>query len=100
LGLNATREIRPLAAGAFAAIIWGWGLSQWPQLLPSGLTVYAGAAPSATLITELVIIGVIAALVGPAFLLLFRLAQGGTLVEDETCAALTPETDQGRARQT
>lgn len=81
---RATRWIRPLAAGAFAAIIWGWGVSQWPALLPPSLTVPTAAAPPTTLITELVIVGVIVVVVGPAFVLLFRLASRDLLAEEQT----------------
>ena len=28
------RGARPLAVGAVAAVIWGWGVAQWPYLLP------------------------------------------------------------------
>ena len=39
----------PLAVGAVAAVIWGWGVAQWPYLLPETLTIADAAAPSATL---------------------------------------------------
>jgi cytochrome d ubiquinol oxidase subunit II len=78
---------RPLAALAVAAVIWGWAVAQYPYLLPPRLTVAAAAAPSATLGTELVVVGVIAVLVAPSFALLFRLAQAGRLGGAEATGA-------------
>jgi cytochrome d ubiquinol oxidase subunit II len=81
LWLDVTRLIRPLAALAVAAVIWGWAISQYPDLLPPRLTIAQAAAPSATLATELVVVGIIVVLVAPSFALLFRLAQSGKLAE-------------------
>lgn len=38
-----TRPMRMLAAGAFAAIIWGWGVAQYPLMLPPRLSISAAA---------------------------------------------------------
>ena len=46
---GARRGARPLAVGAVGAVIWGWGVAQYPYLLPKTLTIADGAAPSATL---------------------------------------------------
>ena len=78
---DVTRLVRPLAALAVAAVIWGWAISQYPHLLPPRLTIARAAAPSATLVTELVVVGIIVVLVAPSFALLFRLAQSGKLAE-------------------
>ena len=40
---------RIAAVVAVAAVIWGWGVAQWPYLLPTSLTIEHGAAPSGTL---------------------------------------------------
>jgi cytochrome bd ubiquinol oxidase subunit II len=82
--LDITRLIRPLAALAVAAVIWGWAIGQYPYLLPPRLTIARAAAPRATLVTELVVVAIIAVLVAPSFALLFRLAQSGKLGEAET----------------
>ncbi len=42
--------LRPLAVGAVAMVVWGWGVAQHPYLLPpeggsAGLTIDAAAAP-------------------------------------------------------
>ena len=36
---GARRGARPLAVGAVAAVIWGWGVAQHPYLLPQTLTI-------------------------------------------------------------
>jgi cytochrome d ubiquinol oxidase subunit II len=75
------RGVRPLAVGAVAAVIAGWGVAQWPYLLPETLTISAAAAPSATLIGVLVVFGVAVLVVLPAIGLLFVLVQRN-LVEE------------------
>jgi len=66
------------------AVVWGWGVGQYPTLLPgTGLTLLNGSAPHATLI---VLVGVSVAavlLVGPGVLLLFRL-HGRQLLQSDT----------------
>jgi cytochrome d ubiquinol oxidase subunit II len=64
---------RPLAVLAVATVVWGWGVAQYPYLLPRSLTITAGAAPSGTLTTLFAIFGAAAAIVAPSLLLLFRL---------------------------
>ncbi|HXS61910.1 MAG TPA: cytochrome d ubiquinol oxidase subunit II [Streptosporangiaceae bacterium] len=78
---DVTRLVRPLAALAVAAVILGWAISQYPHVLPPRLTIAAAAAPSGALATELVVVGIIAVLVAPSFVLLFRLASSGRLAE-------------------
>ena len=80
---GARRGTRPLAVGAVAAVVWGWGIAQHPYLLPETLKISAGAAPSATLTTILVVFGVAVVLVLPALGLLFTLAQRGVVEETE-----------------
>ncbi len=79
-----TRWLRYLAAGAFAAMLSGWAVAQYPAMLPGSLSIYTAAAPTSSLVTELVVVGVIALIVLPSFLLLFRLSQRGLLAEEET----------------
>ena len=40
------RGARPLAVGAVVAVIWGWGVAQYPYLLPQTLTIEQGPAPA------------------------------------------------------
>ncbi|HEU5062680.1 MAG TPA: cytochrome d ubiquinol oxidase subunit II [Solirubrobacterales bacterium] len=67
--------LRPLAGGAFVAVIWGWGVAQFPYLLPTSLRIDQAAAPDATLTIVLVVFGVAAVLVLPSLFLLYSLAQ-------------------------
>lgn len=75
------RGARPLAVGAVAAVIGGWGVAQWPYLLPEKLTISAAAAPSATLTGLLIVFGVAVLIVLPAIGLLFTLAQRNLIEE-------------------
>jgi cytochrome d ubiquinol oxidase subunit II len=43
------RVARVAAAAQVALILWGWGLAQYPYLLPPDLTIAAAAAPRVTL---------------------------------------------------
>jgi cytochrome d ubiquinol oxidase subunit II len=78
---GAQRGARVLAAGAVAAVIWGWAVAQHPYLLPPSLTVSAAAAPSATLETVLGVFVVAVLIVLPSLGLLFTLVQRN-LVEE------------------
>jgi cytochrome d ubiquinol oxidase subunit II len=72
---GARRGARALAAGAVAALVWGWGVAQHPYLLPQKLTIAAGAAPGPTLSGLLIVFGVAVVVVLPALVLLFVLVQ-------------------------
>lgn len=83
LALGRSRGLRPLSALGVAAVVWGWGVAQYPTLLPgTGLTLANGSAPHASLIALIVVFIVAALLVGPSFLLLFWL-HGRRLLESE-----------------
>jgi cytochrome bd ubiquinol oxidase subunit II len=72
------RALRPLAIGAVIAVVCGWGIAQYPYLLPQTLTVEAGAgADGALTATVWVFVGALVIVV-PALGLLFRLAQRRT----------------------
>ncbi|HEY8526945.1 MAG TPA: cytochrome d ubiquinol oxidase subunit II [Acidimicrobiales bacterium] len=88
-GSRAPRGARLLAVGAVASIVWGWGVAQWPYLLPTDLRVSEAAAPSATLATVLVVFGVAAVVIGPALALLYALDQR-SLLPDEPDAPGAP----------
>jgi cytochrome d ubiquinol oxidase subunit II len=72
---GARRPLRPLAAGAVVAVIWGWGVAQFPYLLPTSLKIAQSAAPSDTLTTVIVVFITAAILVLPALGLLYWLSQ-------------------------
>ncbi|WP_326836196.1 cytochrome d ubiquinol oxidase subunit II [Amycolatopsis rhabdoformis] len=76
------RGARVLAVVAVACVIFGWGVAQWPYLLPESLTVAAAAAPTGTLVTLLIAGGLAALLVLPGFVLLYVLDQRRLLPEE------------------
>jgi cytochrome bd ubiquinol oxidase subunit II len=73
---------RALVVGALAAVIFGWGVAQRPDILPGALTIDAAAAPSATLTGLLVVFGAAAVFVVPGLTLLLTLQQR-TLLQGE-----------------
>jgi cytochrome d ubiquinol oxidase subunit II len=79
---GAQRGVRPLAVGAVAAVIWGWGAAQYPYLLPQTLTIEEGAGASATLTAVLVVFGIAVVVVLPSLALLFTLDQRSLLEEE------------------
>ena len=79
---NAHRWARLLAIGAVASIVIGWGVAQWPYLLPETLEVEAAAAPSGTLSALLVAAICAVLIVVPGFVLLYTLDQKSLLPEE------------------
>ena len=74
------RGVRVIAALGVAAVIWGWGVAQYPVLLlGTGVTLSNAGAPHATLVAIVVLFVVAVLLVGPSFALLFSL-QGRRLL--------------------
>ncbi|HET7417031.1 MAG TPA: cytochrome d ubiquinol oxidase subunit II [Solirubrobacterales bacterium] len=69
------RPLRPLAAGAVVAVIWGWGVAQFPYLLPTSLRIDQAAAPDPTMTIIFVVFAVAAVLVLPSLGLLYTLTQ-------------------------
>jgi cytochrome d ubiquinol oxidase subunit II len=72
---GARRPLRPLAAGAVTAVIWGWGVAQFPYLLPTSLRIDQAAAPDPTMTIIFVVFAVAAVLVLPSLGLLYTLTQ-------------------------
>jgi cytochrome d ubiquinol oxidase subunit II len=62
-----------LACGAVAAVIWGWGLAQYPAIIPPAITVDLAKAPDIVLSWMLVVIVAGALLLFPSLVWLFRL---------------------------
>ncbi|HEX3174226.1 MAG TPA: cytochrome d ubiquinol oxidase subunit II [Solirubrobacterales bacterium] len=75
------RGLRPLAVGAVVAVVWGWGVAQFPYLLPTSLKITESAAPSETLGAVIVVFIAAAVLVLPALGLLYWLSQREMLGE-------------------
>ncbi len=67
--------LRPLAAGAVVAVIWGWGVAQFPYLLPTSLRIDEAAAPDPTLSVVIAVFAIAAVLVLPSLGLLYALSQ-------------------------
>ena len=76
---DATRGARLLAVGAVAAVMIGWGVAQWPYLLPTTLEVSEAAAPSGTLMALVVATVMFVVIVVPSFVLLYVLDQKSLL---------------------
>jgi cytochrome bd ubiquinol oxidase subunit II len=72
---------RPVSVAAAVAVVWGWGVAQYPYLLPGELTLDAAAAPGPTLTALLVISGAAVVVVGPAMALLLRMSERSELKE-------------------
>jgi cytochrome d ubiquinol oxidase subunit II len=66
---------RILAMGAVATIIIGWGVAQYPYILPTSLTLSAAAAPDPTLWSVVVVFVIAAIVILPSLGLLYMLDQ-------------------------
>ncbi len=94
-------EVRVLAALGVAAVIWGWGVAQYPVLLPgTTVTLYNAGAPEVlgTLVALVVIFVFAVLVVGPSFALLFSPQSRGALGGDE--GGLLAGADPGNHGQT
>ncbi len=71
LWTNRYHLARASAMGYVTAIVWGWGLSQYPYLIKPDLTIHNSAAPTSTL--ELLLFALVAGMivVFPSLLYLF-----------------------------
>ena len=80
LAAGRIRGIRVIAALGVAAVVWGWGVAQYPVLLPgTAVTLSNAGAPDSTLAAIVVLFIAAVVLVGPSFALLFSL-QGRRLL--------------------
>ncbi len=76
---GAGRGARILAMGAVASVVVGWGVAQWPYILPTSLKVADAAAPSGTLTALLVATIGAVLIVLPGFIILYVLDQKSLL---------------------
>ena len=68
------RGIRVPAALGVAAVIWGWGVAQYPELLPGTTMTLTGAGtPHATLVAIIWLSAAAVLILGPSYALLFAL---------------------------
>jgi len=84
---GATRGVRVVAAVGVAALVWTWGVAQYPYLLPFDLTITAGAGAAVTQRWLLAWFVVALLVIGPALVLLYVLDQRGELGEDPTTSS-------------
>jgi cytochrome bd ubiquinol oxidase subunit II len=88
---SATRGARILAMGAVATVVVGWGVAQWPYILPTSLKVSQAAAPSGTLTAVIVVFVIAAVVLLPSLGLLYALDQKSLIDADESAPGSTPE---------
>jgi cytochrome d ubiquinol oxidase subunit II len=92
------RGVRIIAALGVAAVIWGWGVAQYPVLLPgTSVTLSNAGAPHATLVALVVLFVVVVVTVGPSFALLFSL-QGRRLLRADDAGTVLATTPGARAQ--
>ncbi len=76
---GARRIARPFAMLAVATVVIGWGVAQWPYVLPQTLKVSQAAAPDATLWAILFVFVLAAVLILPSLAWLYYLDQRSAL---------------------
>jgi cytochrome bd ubiquinol oxidase subunit II len=79
---GAHRYARALSMVAVVSIVVGWGVAQWPYMLPTSLKVSQAAAPHGTLVAVLVVFGVAAVVILPSLALLYMLDQRSLLTAE------------------
>jgi cytochrome bd ubiquinol oxidase subunit II len=79
---GARRIARPLAMLAVATVVIGWGIAQWPYILPESLKVSQAAAPDATLGAILFVFVLAAVLILPSLAWLYYLDQQSALADE------------------
>jgi cytochrome bd ubiquinol oxidase subunit II len=67
--------VRATAALAVVAVLWAWGVAQYPDVLAGVITVRAAAAQEPTLLPLVVSLSIGSALLIPALLLLYSVSQ-------------------------
>ena len=82
LARDAAHGARLLAIAAVASIVAGWGVAQWPYILPESLEVSDAAAPEGTLNALLIATICAVIIVVPGFVLLYTLDQKSLLPEE------------------
>jgi cytochrome bd ubiquinol oxidase subunit II len=81
--------VRVIAALGVAAVIWGWGVAQYPVLLPgTAVTLSNAGAPHTTLVAIVWLSVAAVVLVGPSFALLFSLQERRLLHADDVGTVL------------
>ena len=87
LTIGRLKMVRVVAALGVAAVVWGWGVAQYPVLLPgTAVTLTSAGAPQATFDALIVLFVIAVLLIGPSFVLLYIL-QGRRLLGGEPAPA-------------
>ena len=81
LPTNRPHLLRGAAALAVAGVVAGWGVAQYPWILPGALTLAQGSAPLSTQLALFAVLGLAVLLVLPAFAWLYWLQQHEVLHE-------------------
>jgi cytochrome bd ubiquinol oxidase subunit II len=81
LALRRPVGTRLMTAGAVAAVVWAWGVAQWPYILPETLTFSAAAGDDETLRWVVAVFGIALIVVIPSLALLYWLDQRSRLEE-------------------
>jgi cytochrome d ubiquinol oxidase subunit II len=76
---NAPRGTRVLAVAAVVSVVWGWGVAQYPDILPGSLSLADAAAPAGSLGALFVVFVVAALVIAPSLALLYYLDQRSRL---------------------
>lgn len=79
---SSTSWARIFSVGAVATIVIGWGVAQWPYMLPESLKVSQAAGPSGTLDAVMVVFVFAAVIILPSLGLLYVLDQKSLLVAE------------------
>jgi cytochrome d ubiquinol oxidase subunit II len=93
--------LRATAAIAVTTVVFGWGLAQYPYLIPTSLSLAPGSAPTASLAAEFLVVGLAVGLVAPGFAILYFLQQRRLLTahESDTELRLAAQLEQTRPSQ-
>jgi cytochrome bd ubiquinol oxidase subunit II len=70
---------RVMAVGAVVAVVWGWGIAQYPDILPAALSLADAAAPAGSLDALFVVSVAAVVVIAPALGLLYVLSQRSRL---------------------
>ena len=90
IGQRAPFGTRPLAVGAVVAVIWGWGVAQYPDILPRTLSLASAASPAGSLSSLLVVFVAAGLAIAPSLILLFTLTQRNRLAGHAPQAVADP----------
>ena len=85
------REARATAALAVAAVVAGWGVAQYPWILVDEITIDEAAGAQAALVGTLIAGAVAIAMVAPALIYLYTLADSNQVGVHQPASAGTPE---------